>query len=59
MNDQVLGFIGGSGLYDIDFIHNKKLLDINSNWGKPSDRIIEGTVSGNNIYFLSKFCSLS
>ena len=54
MNNQVLGFIGGSGLYDIDFFDNKKILNIKSPWGKPSDRIIEGSINGNKIYFLSR-----
>ena len=54
MNDQVLGFIGGSGLYEIDFIDNNKLLDIKSPWGNPSDKIIEGTINENKIYFLSR-----
>ena len=54
MNDQVLGFIGGSGLYEIDFVDNNKLLDIKSHWGNPSDKIIEGTINENKIYFLSR-----
>ena len=54
MNDQVLGFIGGSGLYEIDFVDNKKLLDIKSHWGNPSDKIIEGTTNENQIFFLSR-----
>ena len=54
MNDQVLGFIGWSGLYEIDFADNKKLLDIKSHWGIPSDKIIEGTINNNKIYFLSR-----
>ena len=54
MNDQVLGFIGGSGLYEIDFVDNNRLLDIKSPWGNPSDKIIEGTINGNKIYFLSR-----
>ena len=54
MNDQVLGFIGGSGLYEIDFVNNNKLLDIKSHWGNPSDKIIEGTINENKIYFLSR-----
>ena len=54
MNDQVLGFIGGSGLYEIDFVDNNKLLDIKSHWGTPSDKIIEGTINKNKIYFLSR-----
>ena len=54
MDDQVLGFIGGSGLYEIDFVDNNKLLDIKSHWGIPSDKIIEGTINENKIYFLSR-----
>ncbi len=54
MNNQVLGFIGGSGLYEIDFVDNKKLLDIKTPWGKPSDKIIEGTINENKIFFLSR-----
>ena len=52
MNDQILGFIGGSGLYDIEFIENKKLIDIDSPFGKISDKIIEGNINNNKIYFL-------
>ncbi len=54
MNDQVLGFIGGSGLYEIDFVDNNRLLDIKSPWGNPSDKIIEGTINENKIFFLSR-----
>jgi len=54
VNDQVLGFIGGSGLYEIDFVDNNKLLDIKSHWGTPSDKIIEGIINENKIYFLSR-----
>ena len=45
MNDQILGFIGGSGLYDIEFIENKKSIDIDSPFGKISDKIIEGNIN--------------
>jgi len=58
VNDQVLGFIGGSGLYEIDFVDNNKLLDIKSHWGTPSDKIIEGTINKNKIYFLFFLASL-
>jgi 5'-methylthioadenosine phosphorylase len=54
VTDQVLGFIGGSGLYEIDFVDNNKLLDIKSPWGNPSDKIIEGTINENKIFFLSR-----
>ncbi|PPR47091.1 MAG: S-methyl-5'-thioadenosine phosphorylase [Alphaproteobacteria bacterium MarineAlpha5_Bin9] len=49
-----LGFIGGSGLYDLDFLDNKKLLEINSPWGKASDQIIQGDLNGNKIFFLPR-----
>ena len=49
-----LGFIGGSGLYELDFLENRKFLDINSPWGSPSDKIIQGSINGNNIFFLSR-----
>ena len=54
MSDQILGFIGGSGLYEIEFFENKKLIDINSPFGKTSDKIIEGNINNNKIYFLSR-----
>ena len=54
MSDQVLAFIGGSGIYEIEFIENKKLLDIKSSWGNPSDKIIKGSIEGNTIFFLSR-----
>ncbi len=49
-----IGFIGGSGLYELDFLKNKKDLDISSPWGKPSDNIISGSLEGNEIFFLSR-----
>ena len=49
-----LGFIGGSGLYDLDFLKDRKLLEIQSPWGNPSDKIIEGFINSNKIYFLSR-----
>ena len=38
-----LGFIGGSGLYELDFLENKKFLEMTSPWGNPSDKIIKGS----------------
>ena len=49
-----LGFIGGSGLYELDFLDNKKLLKMTSPWGNPSDKIIKGSLEGNDIFFLSR-----
>ena len=54
MNNQILGFVGGSGLYDLEFLEDKKFLELNSPWGKPSDKIIKGSVNGHTIFFLSR-----
>ena len=54
MSNKKLCFIGGSGLYGIDFIKNKKLINKKSLWGKPSSKIIEGNLNGNNVYFLTR-----
>ena len=54
MNNQILGFIGGSGLYDLEFLENKKFLELMSPWGKPSDKIIKGSFNGYTIFFLSR-----
>ena len=49
-----LGFIGGSGLYDLDFLEDIKYHDLRSSMGNPSDKIIEGKIDGNKIFFLSR-----
>ena len=54
MKNQILGVIGGSGLYDIDFLNDKKELNVKSAWGKPSGKILEGKIENNKIYFLSR-----
>ena len=49
-----LGFIGGSGLYDLDFLEDIIYHDLTSSMGKPSDKIIEGKFGNNKIFFLSR-----
>ena len=49
--NNLLGFIGGSGLYDLNFLDNIKHHDLNSFFGHPSDKIIEGSINGNVIFF--------
>jgi 5'-methylthioadenosine phosphorylase len=52
--DNCLGFIGGSGLYDLNFLKNIKYHNLTSSFGKPSSQIIEGSIEGNKIYFLPR-----
>jgi len=49
-----LGFIGGSGLYELDFLNDIKYHEIDSSMGKPSDKIIEGRLGDNKIFFLAR-----
>ena len=37
-----LCFIGGSGLYDLEFLDNIEYLNLSSSMGNPSDNIIKG-----------------
>ena len=50
-----LAFIGGSGLYELDFLENIKLLELSSPWGNPSDKIIEGLINDNKMRFVQKY----
>jgi len=54
MNKQILGIIGGSGLYDINFLKNKKKLKIRSLFSNTPTPVIEGEIEGNKIYFLTR-----
>ncbi|MDR1784637.1 MAG: S-methyl-5'-thioadenosine phosphorylase [Endomicrobium sp.] len=49
-----IAFIGGSGLYEIDALENIIEKDINTPFGKPSDKVITGTINGTKCAFLSR-----
>ena len=53
MNNR-LGIIGGSGLYNLNFLDNIKYHNLTSSFGNPSDEIIEGSINGNIIFFLPR-----
>ncbi|GIR49048.1 MAG: hypothetical protein CM15mP58_11450 [Burkholderiaceae bacterium] len=50
----MLGFIGGSGLYQIEEISNVEFVTISSSFGKPSDDILLGELDGDKIAFLPR-----
>ena len=54
MQKNKLAFIGGSGIYNLDILKDVIEHDLISSFGKPSSKIIEGTINGNSIYFLSR-----
>ncbi len=49
-----IGVIGGSGVYDIEGLTNVKEVDIDTPFGKPSDKIITGKLGGVGIAFLPR-----
>jgi 5'-methylthioadenosine phosphorylase len=51
---QVLGVIGGSGVYDIEGLTRKKWKKIASPFGKPSDALLFGELNGQQLVFLPR-----
>ena len=49
-----LAIIGGSGLYDVEEFKNRELLDIDTPWGKPSDKILKTNFKDKEVYFLPR-----
>jgi 5'-methylthioadenosine phosphorylase len=49
-----IGVIGGSGLYDIEGMTDVKEVEINTPFGKPSDKIVVGKLGGVGIAFLPR-----
>ncbi len=54
MANNKLAIIGGSGLYDVEEFKDRKLLEINTPWGKPSDQILKTKYKGKEVYFLPR-----
>ncbi len=54
MADAAIGFIGGSGMYDIGGLSNRSELDVETPFGSPSDKIIVGELGGARVAFLAR-----
>lgn len=50
----VLGIIGGSGLYDIDGLEERRRETIETPWGAPSDALLRGRLGGIELVFLPR-----
>lgn len=50
----VIGIIGGSGVYDIDGLTNKRWQKVESPFGEPSDELLFGELSGQQMVFLPR-----
>jgi 5'-methylthioadenosine phosphorylase len=51
---QVIGIIGGSGVYDIEGLANKRWERIDSPFGAPSDELLRGELNGQPMAFLPR-----
>ncbi|HOJ85301.1 MAG TPA: S-methyl-5'-thioadenosine phosphorylase [Elusimicrobiales bacterium] len=49
-----IGVIGGSGLYNIEELKNKKELNIRTPFGKTSDKLMYGEISGVSVIFVPR-----
>ena len=54
MTRNKLAIIGGSGLYDVEEFTDRKLMDLNTPWGKPSDQILKTIYKNKEVYFLPR-----
>ncbi len=49
-----LGVIGGSGLYELDGLENRRWSEVETPWGAPSDAILTGELDGVDMAFLPR-----
>jgi 5'-methylthioadenosine phosphorylase len=54
MTDRTLGIIGGSGLYDLPGLEQRKEVVVETPFGPPSDAIVTGMLSGVRLAFLPR-----
>ena len=53
-NAPAIGIIGGSGLYQMEQLHDATEQKIETPFGSPSDALIGGNISGRQVYFLPR-----
>ncbi|MCD5398582.1 MAG: S-methyl-5'-thioadenosine phosphorylase [Dehalococcoidia bacterium] len=54
MPDPKIAFIGGSGLYDIDGMENRREATVETPFGDPSDAVVVGEINGVEVAFLPR-----
>ncbi|MBF0275610.1 MAG: S-methyl-5'-thioadenosine phosphorylase [Nitrospinae bacterium] len=54
MSDKIIGIIGGSGLYKMAALKNIEELDIDTPFGKPSDKLVLGEINGQKVVFIPR-----
>lgn len=54
MFEPVIGLIGGSGLYDVDGLEERRWQSVSTPWGEASDQLLFGRLSGVRCVFLPR-----
>ena len=54
MNEAEIGIIGGSGLYDLPGVENKREVKVGTPFGDPSDSYVLGDLKGRRVAFLAR-----
>ena len=54
MTPQVLGILGGSGIYDLPGLTDTRWQRVDTPWGEPSDELFFGTLQGLQLVFLPR-----
>lgn len=49
-----LGIIGGSGIYDLDFVAQREIVEVDTPFGSPSGPIITGLIAQTRVFFLAR-----
>ena len=50
----ILGVLGGSGVYDVDGLENRRWKRVESPWGTTSDEFLFGTLGGQEVVFVPR-----
>jgi len=54
MSGWVLGILGGSGVYELEALENRRWERLTTPWGQPSDELLFGELSGVRLVFLPR-----
>ena len=49
-----IGIIGGSGLYKMDVLEERREITVETPWGDPSDAYVAGKIAGREVVFLAR-----
>ncbi len=54
INPEIIGIIGGTGLYHLDELQDTQWVKMESHFGKPSDKLLTGQLKGVQMIFLPR-----